>query len=92
MKIGQGIEVVLEDGTRLQYRVTGNVATKYDDPEVAKVMEQTNREVITLITCGGSWLSSSRGPNGGNYSHRIIVRAERYKASVAGEPSGDRNY
>jgi LPXTG-site transpeptidase (sortase) family protein len=92
MKIGQGIEVLLEDGTRLQYRVTGNVATKYDDPEVAKVMEQTSREVITMITCGGSWVSSSRGPNGGNYSHRIIVRAERYKASVAGEVSADRNY
>jgi LPXTG-site transpeptidase (sortase) family protein len=83
MKIGQLVEVVLEDGTRLQYRVTGNVATKYDDPEVARVMEQTNREVITMITCGGSWVSSSRGPNGGNYSHRIIVRAERVRAAAA---------
>jgi sortase (surface protein transpeptidase) len=48
-------------------------------------MERTTREVITMITCGGSWLSSSRGPFGGNYSHRIIVRAERVGANVAGD-------
>jgi LPXTG-site transpeptidase (sortase) family protein len=88
MKIGQLVELVLEDGTKLQYRVTGNVATKYDDPEVARVMERTNREVITMITCGGSWLDSSRGPQGGNYSHRIIVRAERVTA-LAGDFPGD---
>jgi LPXTG-site transpeptidase (sortase) family protein len=84
MKIGQVVEVVLEDGARLQYRVTGNVATKYDDPEVSRVMERTDREVITLITCGGSWVSSSRSENGGNYSHRIIVRAERMRALAGG--------
>jgi sortase (surface protein transpeptidase) len=88
MKIGQPIEVVLEDGTRLQYKVTGNVATRYDDPEVSRVMESTAREVITMITCGGSWLDSARGPNGGNYSHRIIVRAERVSA-LAGNAPGD---
>jgi sortase (surface protein transpeptidase) len=91
MKIGQPIEVVLEDGTRLHYRVTGNVAARYDDPEVARVMEQTRREVITMITCGGSWFESSRGANGGNYSHRIIVRAERVTAlaeTVPGNSGG----
>jgi LPXTG-site transpeptidase (sortase) family protein len=91
MKIGQPIEIVLEDGSKLQYKVTGNVATKYDDPEVNRVMEQTRREVITMITCGGSWVSSSRGPNGGNYTHRIIVRAERVSAladNVSGNSGG----
>jgi len=86
MKIGELIEVVLEDGSKLQYRVSGNVATRYDDPEVSKVMQQTNREVITMITCGGSWLRSS-SQQGGSYSHRIIVRAERVQA-LAGSASG----
>jgi LPXTG-site transpeptidase (sortase) family protein len=87
MKIGQLIEIVLEDGTKLQYKVTGNVATRYDDPEVSLVMRQTSREVITMITCGGSWLESPRSENGGNYSHRIIVRAERV-TSLAGSVPG----
>jgi len=87
MKIGDLIELVLEDGVRLQYRVTGNVATPYDDPSVGQVMANTDRDVITMITCGGSWVSSGRSSTGGNYSHRIIVRAERVEA-LAGDASG----
>lgn len=83
MKIGDIVEVTLEDGASLTYRVTGNVATPYDDPNVVRVMNPTDRDVITIITCGGSWLSSSRSANGGSYSHRIIVRAERAAGAVA---------
>lgn len=82
MKIGDIIEVALEDGASLKYRVTGNVAAPYDDPNVVKVMNATDRDVITVITCGGTWLSNGRSANGGNYSHRIIVRAERVLESV----------
>jgi sortase (surface protein transpeptidase) len=82
MKIGDIIDVTLADGSSLRYRVTGNVATPYDDPNVVKVMNPTDRDVITVITCGGSWVSSGRSANGGNYSHRIIVRAERVVDSV----------
>lgn len=83
MKIGDIIEVALEDGASLEYRVTGNVATPYDDPNVVKVMNGTDRDVITVITCGGTWLNNGRSANGGNYSHRIIVRAERVTGSVS---------
>lgn len=82
MKIGDVIEVTLEDGRSLRYRVTGNVATPYDDPNVARVMAPTSRDVITVITCGGSWVGMRGSPNGGNYSHRIIVRAERVLDAV----------
>ena len=82
MKIGDVISVTLEDGTSLTYRVTGNVATPYDDPNVLKVMNATDRDVITVITCGGTWTKTGRGAYGGNYSHRIIVRAERVLDTV----------
>jgi sortase (surface protein transpeptidase) len=39
-------------------------------------MSPTASDVITLITCGGSWERNPREPNGGNYTHRIVVRAE----------------
>ena len=85
MKIGETIEVQLEDGATLQYRVTGNVATPYDDPNVVKVMNPTDRDVITIITCGGTWVNSRRAANGGNYSHRVIVRAERVLGLAGGD-------
>ena len=77
LHIGDGITVALEDGSTLEYRVTGNVAVKYDDPNVVKAMGATSKDVLTLITCGGTWQRNSAEENGGNYSHRIIVRAER---------------
>ena len=80
MRIGDLIEVTLEDGSKLQYRVRANVATAYDDPKIVDVMQRTDKDVLTMITCGGAWVKSRSQPNGGNYSHRVIVRAERVHA------------
>lgn len=83
LKIGDPITVELEDGSVIEYLVTGNVATKYDDPNVVRVMERTSKDVITLITCGGAWVNDPAKDNGGNYTHRIIVRAERVSGAAA---------
>jgi hypothetical protein len=40
-----------------------------------------------MITCGGTWLRDYSNPNGGNYSHRVIVRAERV-SGLASEQAG----
>ncbi len=77
VEIGDVIEIDLEDGSQLQYRVTGNVAAEFDDPNVLKAMGPTSKDVLTLVTCGGTWFNDSRAANGGNYSHRVVVRAER---------------
>jgi LPXTG-site transpeptidase (sortase) family protein len=82
LEIGDTMVVTLEDGTRLDYKVTGNVATAYDDRNVLKAMDHTPKEVITLITCGGTWINNGQGPFGGSYSHRVLVRAERITAAV----------
>lgn len=86
LEIGDSVVITLEDGTKLDYRVTGNVATDYEDPDILKAMSHTSKEVITLITCGGTWVRTGRGPWGGGYSHRVLVRAERI-AAVAQAPS-----
>lgn len=41
------------------------------------LMDATTSDVITLITCGGTWQRDAESRYGGDYSHRIIVRAER---------------
>ena len=87
LQIGDEITVDLVDGSQLRYRVTGNVAVQYDDPDVGKVMDPTSNDVVTLITCGGTWLRDYSNPNGGNYSHRVIVRAERV-SGLASEQAG----
>ncbi len=82
LEIGDEITLDLEDGSQLRYSVTGNVATAYDDPNVVKVMDPTSKDVLTLITCGGTWQKDYSNPNGGNYSHRVIVRAELVQSTV----------
>ena len=77
VEVGDVIKVRLEDNTEYQYKVIGNVAMAYDDPEALKAMGATPTEMLTIITCGGSWVPEWGNPIGGNYTHRQIVRAER---------------
>lgn len=77
LKIGDEVLVKLEDGSTLTYKVTGNVAARFDDPNVLKAMAPTKKDVITILTCGGAWEPNPAEENGGNYTHRIVVRAER---------------
>jgi len=77
VEVGDIIKVRLEDGTEYQYKVFGNDALAYDDPEALKVMGATPTEMLTIITCGGAWVPQWGDPLGGNYTHRQIVRAER---------------
>ncbi|MDO8612388.1 MAG: class F sortase [Dehalococcoidia bacterium] len=87
LQIGDEITVDLADGNQVRYRVTGNVAVAYDDQDIVKVMDPTSKDVVTLITCGGTWLRDYSNPAGGNYSHRVIVRAERV-SGLASEQAG----
>lgn len=84
LKIGDEIAVTLEDGQTIRYRVTGNVAAKYDDPNILKAMAPAKKDVITLLTCGGTWEPDPNEKNGGNYTHRIVVRAERVAPAGVG--------
>ena len=70
------IKIVLDDGTEYRYVVTGNQAMSDDDPDTLKVMGATPNDVITLITCGGTWVRDWTNPLGGYYTMRQIVRAE----------------
>lgn len=84
LQIGDQITLQLEDGATVTYRVTGNVATAFDDPNVGKALGPTTKDVVTLITCGGTWFNDPSRAYGGSYSHRVLVRAERMPDAVAG--------
>lgn len=83
LKIGDSVTISLDDERTLEYRVTGNIASDYDDPNLVRLMGATKKDVVTLITCGGAWVPDGSKENGGNYSHRVLVRAELIPAPAA---------
>lgn len=87
LEMGDVVTVTLDDGSELAYSVTANVAIPYDDPDVLKLMDGTAKDMITLITCGGTWEIHPDARYGGTYSHRIIVRAERVREAEVGLPA-----
>jgi LPXTG-site transpeptidase (sortase) family protein len=81
---GDVVKLLLEDGGELRYRVTDNATIKHDDPDGVKVMDKTPTDVITLISCGGTWVPDRSMALGGNYTHRVVVRAELVGVSLGG--------
>ncbi len=73
--------VRLADGTQYEYKVSvkRQVAATED---VSKIVGPTNHEVVTLITCGGTFNSGT-----GQYDQRLIVRAQRVYEEEPGQPS-----
>lgn len=76
LELGNVISIALDDASALTYEVTANVAVPYNAPDVLTLMEAITNDVIALITCGGTWQRDAESRYGGDYSHRIIVRAE----------------
>ena len=63
------IEVRLEDGTRFRYKVSSKELVPADT-DVSAIVGPSEDEIITLITCEGTFNTST-----GQYSDRLIVQA-----------------
>jgi LPXTG-site transpeptidase (sortase) family protein len=74
---GDAIEVVLKDGTVVQYSVTATHLYPVAELPMAEVVGPTATESATLITCGGTFRN-------GEYSDRLIVRAVKTGTVKAG--------
>ena len=89
---GDLIRVKLEDEAEIQYRVTQVRAVEWDDPEAVELIWPTPDEMITIVTCGGTWIPDPNSSIGGNYTHRTVVRAEPVtELTAGGSLSGDSN-
>jgi LPXTG-site transpeptidase (sortase) family protein len=83
---GDTIRLESTDGTVLVYNVSSVFAVDPNDPDSLKVMQATERDMVTLITCDGTYTDTSDPVFGGEYDKRLIVRGEL--ASVnAGAPA-----
>lgn len=81
---GDRVEVRLEDGTLYRYQVVGReiVSANPTEEQLAGIVGPTQQEIITLITCGGTF-----DPSVGQYDQRVIVRAERLYEAAPGLPA-----
>jgi LPXTG-site transpeptidase (sortase) family protein len=69
---GDEIRVTTETGAVYSYRVTSLATYPEATAPVAEIVGPTDTEMLTLITCAGTFNRSSRA-----YDRRLVVRAER---------------
>ena len=69
---GDVIEVHLADGTVYNYSVNALNCIPVDGAPISQIVGPTNSEVVTLITCCGTFNSSTH-----QYDKRLIVRGDR---------------
>jgi LPXTG-site transpeptidase (sortase) family protein len=69
---GDDIQIVLQDGRTLHYKVTDTELYDADSAPVDEIVGPTPVESITLITCEGTFDRASA-----EYNKRRVVRAER---------------
>jgi LPXTG-site transpeptidase (sortase) family protein len=74
---GEEVHLSLVDGTTARYRVLD--VTSYDEATapVQEIVGPTDREIVTLITCGGAFDPLAR-----EYNKRVVLRAERILGSA----------
>ncbi|MGA2286184.1 MAG: class F sortase [Dehalococcoidia bacterium] len=70
LKKGDAVEVRLDDGSVRDYEVVLSVTYPAATAPFQEIVGATSSEMVTLITCAGSFDEASR-----QYNHRLVVRA-----------------
>jgi LPXTG-site transpeptidase (sortase) family protein len=75
--VAVGDRIVLRggDGTELVYVVSESYLVDPNDPTSISVMSPTDKDVITIITCSGTFYYTDDPVFGGEYTQRRIIRA-----------------
>jgi LPXTG-site transpeptidase (sortase) family protein len=76
--LAPGDTITLRDdrGAEAVYRVTENFSVDPNDPKSVEAIRAIPKDVITLVTCGGSFFDTGDPVAGGDYTQRVIVRGE----------------
>jgi len=77
VQAGDMIKFRDNDGREIAYRVSSNASVDPNDPNALQMLYPTpNQDIVTIITCGGSFYNTGDPVFGGDYTNRIIVRGE----------------
>jgi len=80
---GDTVRLLDDRGGEVVYRVTQNFTVDPNDPESVKVMYPTEHDEATIITCGGEFFENDDPVAGGDYTRRVIIKAELVSISRA---------
>jgi LPXTG-site transpeptidase (sortase) family protein len=80
---GDIIRLQDDQGTEVVYKVTENKQLPPDDPESVQTMYPTDKDMVTIITCGGTFFDTGDPIAGGDYTHRIVIKAELINVNSA---------
>ncbi len=83
---GDIVRLVSGNGAELVYTVTSVYLVDPNDREALAVMGPAEGDLITIVTCGGSFFRTGDPVFGGDYTNRLIVRG--VLTSVKAEPTG----
>src|SRR5439155_27229532 len=75
VQVGDSICLIADDGTEIGYIVSDSFVVDPNDPNALSVMAPTSADVITLITCDGSFYFTGDPVFNGDYTQRRVVRA-----------------
>jgi LPXTG-site transpeptidase (sortase) family protein len=77
-QVAAGDIIKLRDdrGAEVVYRVTESYLVDPNDPNAVQAILPTSSDVLTIVTCGGDYFETNDPVFGGDYTHRVIVRAE----------------
>jgi len=87
---GDAITLTSADGTQVVYSVSDIFSVDPEDPDSLQVMFGTDKDVITLITCGGQFTDTNDPVFGGEYDQRLVVRGDLVSVNGPGgeQPAG----
>jgi LPXTG-site transpeptidase (sortase) family protein len=74
--VGDTIRLIDDNGGEVVYLVTETFSVDPNDPKSVEVIRAVPKDIITLVTCGGSYFETSDPVLGGDYTERVIVRGE----------------
>jgi LPXTG-site transpeptidase (sortase) family protein len=80
---GDVIRLLWTDGEESAYEVSANLLLDADDPELLEAMGPSKADTITLITCGGTWVTDRNDPLGGDFTDRVVVQARLVEPRAA---------
>jgi LPXTG-site transpeptidase (sortase) family protein len=77
LQAGDIIKFRDNDGREIVYRVASNASVDPNDPSALQMLYPTpDKDILTIVTCGGSFYNTGDPVFGGDYTNRIIVRGE----------------
>ena len=86
--VGERISLRGGDGKELVYVVSDSYLVDPNDPTSISVMSPTDKDVITIITCSGTFYYTGDPVFGGEYTQRRIIRAALSDSSQPGPAAG----